>query len=882
MLTNMDLSELEKRVVEHLVAGTELDLAAGVADGELGIDAMREWGSDREISAEFLREVLRCRYVAADSVDPRGLRLRGVRVVGMLNLDRLTTPIALSLRSCHLRGGFSGHECEIPGLDVAHSLIETGRVGQAEVVHLVRARITGGLVMSGATLMNDAGIALAAAGMIVGGTAALDDGFVARGSSERGAVRLVGARIGGRLVMSGATLSNNSGPAMVADELAVDGRVFLNAGFSATGRGEDGAVRLVGGHIGGRLDMGRATLVNATGYAIVADELVVDGGAFFHNGYAATGSGSTGAMSLVGARIGGRLVMNQASITCDNGPAVNAFGVVVDGSVFMSDGFSATGSTSLGSVIFMAARVKGTLILSGATLSNPFGPALNADGMLCEGAFLDNGFTATGRGEVASVRLVGAQIDGPLVMKSATLTNKTGPALTASRINVRDDLDCNDGFTAEGGGLEAAVDLTSGRIGGHLFMTDAAVTNPTGHALNGSRLTVQNDAYLNGAFEAQAGGSGLAVSLINAHVAGRFVMAGATLISEAGGGLVAFGMTTDSGMSLSAGFTATGASERALIDLAGTRIKGDLNMAGAELNNSLGTALDVSEAVVASVILDGGFMAFGAGEEGTVRLVRAHLRGQLHMGGATVFCETGSALVADGMVVDDHVFLDRGFTVLGIPGAEDIRLANGRIRGYLGVSEPSVSQAIWDVDGLVYEGYRGVGFDNWLELLKNGTPEYRSQPYQQLAAVARTAGHDGESRRALIAQRNDQLKRGGLPLSSRAWARVTKATVGFGYQPWRALFWALLLLAIAMGIAFFVPGALVDVGTGDPCTAVKTIQVAVDMVIPLVKTSVGTDCRVSSSAGGQLVGSLGVGLSLLGWALTALFAAGFTSAIRKP
>ena len=57
----------------------------------------------------------------------------------------------------------------------------------------------------------------------------------------------------------------------------------------------------------------------------------------------------------------------------------------------------------------------------------------------------------------------------------------------------------------------------------------------------------------------------------------------------------------------------------------------------------------------------------------------------------------------------------------------------------------------------------------------------------------RAAGHDREVRIILMAQNRDQIARTGVRGWDRSWARLTGLTLGYGYQPWRAL---LLLLAV--------------------------------------------------------------------------------------
>jgi hypothetical protein len=100
---------------------------------------------------------------------------------------------------------------------------------------------------------------------------------------------------------------------------------------------------------------------------------------------------------------------------------------------------------------------------------------------------------------------------------------------------------------------------------------------------------------------------------------------------------------------------------------------------------------------------------------------------------------------------------------------------------------------------LTYSGLpAGISPEQWLRLLWKATPSYAAQPYQQLAAAHRAAGHDGEARAVLMAQRDDQIHRAPLTRrGERSWARFTRVTLGYGYQPWRALIGLLAIVAAA-------------------------------------------------------------------------------------
>lgn len=479
------------------------------------------------------------------------------------------------------------------------------------------------------------------------------------------------------------------------------------------------------------------------------------------------------------------------------------------------------------------ARIVGRIDLDGITTTIPLQllscylpDGLDGRGCVLPSLGLDRSMIAlsSGDGEQGAVRLEGARITGELVMSGATLINEAGPAMYADFMTVSGGALLDGTFTASGHGEQGAVCLLGADITGPLVMAGATLINEAGPALHAERMTVGGGAFLYGAFIASGHGEDGAVRLTGAHITGQLVMRDATLTNAAGPALLADWVTVD------------------------------------------GNAL-----------LDGAFTASGHGELGAVRLEGARVAGQLGMSGATLTNEAGPALYADRVTVGGGAFLDGAFTASGHSEEGAVRLLGARIAGPLVVDAASVDRArtgaIWVVDGLTYDGFPSVGFDRWLVLLRFGTPAFRPQPYQQLVAAARAAGYDDDARRAQIAQRDDQVERDDLTPASRAWARFTKVTLGYGYQPGRALLGVAAVLFLAVVIVFFTPGALARTPGATACTGAETFQIAVDMSVPFVSTSAGTACHITDTPGGQFVAWASVFLTFAGWALTALFAA---------
>src|SRR5664280_1916515 len=324
-----------------------------------------------------------------------------------------------------------------------------------------------------------------------------------------------------------------------------------------------------------------------------------------------------------------------------------------------------------------------------------------------------------------------------------------------------------------------------------------------------------------------------------------------------------------------------GATLRAAVNLDGANIGGAFDCSGAQLRNDSGPALYAARLTVgASVFLRDRFTATGGGERGAVRLLGANISGPLDCRGAVV--TTTGRLALD--------------------------LSEAKL-GPLLLSKPMLDSATWSVDlsGTTYQGIpRPASLDQWLVLLRSHTPSYSPQPWQQLAAVHRAAGHERDARRILIAQQDDRRRRllrpgphagwrtrAGLALY-RSYLKALRLVVGYGYQTWRALIGLLVILVAGAGLGlgaghtrssptqYVATHTRATASPGTACSAVEQVGLGVDLSLPVIKTNTRARCDLdSTSRPGQwfTVGSWI--LLVLSWAAATLVVAGYTGVVRR-
>jgi hypothetical protein len=316
VLQDSDLTPAERALCSAAAVGRLLDTRTRHPDEDDPANG-RTWGKDRQIRAQVLRQLLTGQGCLDQTFGrPLAVRLRGASVSGRLNLGGLPLRCPLELYGCYLGGRLDLAKAEAPDISLrgshlmqrlsgrylrlTHNLSLTGGFRCHGRTDLRYAHIGGTLDGEQATLTNPNGEALTADGLTVDGDVFLHSAQVT------GELRLLGAKIGGQLVCKQATftnprpvlnvngqMQNTNGRVLFADRLTVDASMLLN-GARVTGE-----LRLLGAKIGGQLVCDQATLTNPGGAALILARASITGAVLIHP------AGLAGSIDLTDARVGG-------------------------------------------------------------------------------------------------------------------------------------------------------------------------------------------------------------------------------------------------------------------------------------------------------------------------------------------------------------------------------------------------------------------------------------------------------------------------------------------------------------------------------------------------------------------------------------------------
>jgi hypothetical protein len=348
-------------------------------------------------------------------VAAKGVRLRGVRITGQLDLEGATVPCPLRLENCYLDGDepvnldfadvsmLSFTDCKLPGLSAktlkASKDFVLARSTLTGPLRLLCADITGDLDCSG-TRLEGTDDALCAATIKVSGNVYLTDV-----TTTVGGIDLEGADIGGTLKCTGAQLNGmvrryGGSYALFAQWAKVRGPVRMNSERPNVRFTAAYTVLLLGADITANLNC-RDAVLNGSGTALEAERMKVGGNILGERMWALAGQ-----ITLTCAEIAGNLKCTDALLSCA-GCALYGERLTVHGDVFF--GVDKMTPTPYGAISLQDAEIGGNLNFSNAMLGGA-NYALYAERLKVHGDLLFD-WTSSPSGDIW---LRGANINGKL------------------------------------------------------------------------------------------------------------------------------------------------------------------------------------------------------------------------------------------------------------------------------------------------------------------------------------------------------------------------------------------------------------------------------------------------------------------------------------
>ena len=642
--------------------------------------------------------------------------------------------------------------------------------------------------------------------------------------------------------LSGLRLPGCRLPGLRGRNLAVSSDLVLEAGFTA-----DGQVDLTDANIDGSLRLSGAVLRRPGGNALRAERMMIAGA------LQASVLRAQGGVRIPNSRVGGNVDFGGARLSNPTGDALHAVGIEVSGSVLGEvEGVPLVAS---GRVVLSGARIGGDLRLSGATLTV----------------------------EPLPERSV-------LVLPRGTVDD-AGAALVADRVDVRGNVELDDGFSASG-----VVRLPGATIGGYLRLSGATLGTPErlpkiagpdqapgrppaqisripiALLADGVRIGGDLDARAARGAETDSGRNGPLtaygqVRLVDGNVRGSASLSGIRLH---GAGLdVLFADRLRVGGTLFMRATkVTGSIRLQHADIGST-----LDCTGAELtvprrrpDGTVKPSLDARVAAIGKDLLcSRGFLATGG-----VRIRSVEVGKSASFEGATLGGEPDAvALNAFGLQAQE---LNLRFAT---PPAGDVLF--GRARA-VSVSD---SAHLWHTAGRVdledfnYQSLIAepeVDVKTRLDWLHRVLPEYDPDPYERLAAVYASAGREERSRLVLLV--NQRRRHAAMRLPGRIIGWIQEVTVGYGYRPLLALLW--FLAAWALGAQWFTRHYRPELIDPQTQPIFNGTLFALDTLLPII--DIGQDRLWRTSGTSQWIAAA---LTLIGWMLASTAAAGAARVLKR-
>ncbi len=330
------------------------------------------------------------------------------------------------------------------------------------------AHIGGQLVLTGSTITNEKGIALDIDHANIG------LGLAAAKLNAKGQIHLHHARIGCQVTFDGTNLSSPEDRTVRADHLIVDGSLLITDGACI-----EGQIDLHGAEIECGLAIRGAKISARTAPAFQADAIQVGGNLLGEKCHITHG------LDLRDAKVGGSVWFAGASFEHD-GKALDLSRAQISGSLELNRKFSCKGSAWL-----FDATIGTNLTLTDSVLSNAGQLCLNATGLRIQGDLIGDRVKVNGLFDLAGlrsggdVRLADSELIGAPAQRSSLGSpidqrkggDWRGISLRMTAATVKGDVDLRASKASN------SLNLKNAKISRSILLTDASLNAPEGCAL---------------------------------------------------------------------------------------------------------------------------------------------------------------------------------------------------------------------------------------------------------------------------------------------------------------------------------------------------------------------------------------------------------------
>ena len=473
-------------------------------------------GVKRAVQAAVLRT---CCHELKDQVDPRGLRLSNAVITGCLDLTGMAVPFPLRFDGC-----------------------EFGSAPVVEGAELFELSLTGcpclpGLLGNGLRLRRDLDLSRS---QVTGSH------WTSASTSKRSAIWLCESEIGGRLLCIDTTIDGQGDRSIHADRVRVGGAVRLLHRFKSVGE-----IRLIGARLGGSLDLTGAQIESSDGPAIDLEDATIEGSVFLTEDPGGRRPVIRGGFDMGSARISGRFLIRNATIEAHAdvragriyarstaaGTALSAARASVGDEVMLAGRCEVTGRIDL-----TTADVSSLSIGADCALRAPGRTALELTNAEIRASLrVDRGASVEG-----TIRLAGSVIHGNLALQGEVSHPEHGSLVGGSAMRVDGDIYL-DGLRTNGGRVNFR-----GATLGSLTASGARLDNPEGYALRLSQTVIKGSVLLVDGFSS----TGL-VALNRSTIDGRLQFTGGSFtcpepvpVNEHGHAIEAISTTVRGGIDL--------------------------------------------------------------------------------------------------------------------------------------------------------------------------------------------------------------------------------------------------------------------------------------------------------------------------------------------